>query len=228
MPEGRHRFGLPIAVLVGAFAVGVIGRYVVTESSPEGSATDTSAASATAEAKAYARIGGPFSLIDHRRRTTTDRDFRGGFMLIYFGYTFCPDICPTELLIMGQAIDRLGPAGERVQPIFITIDPGRDTAGSLRKYVGNFHPRLIGLGGTAGQVAAAAKAYGVFYSKASAAAGTDGPGEYLMDHSSFVYLVGPKGRVRTMFSRGTDPDKMAGRIRLHLDGGQGSAAARSK
>jgi protein SCO1/2 len=129
-------------------------------------------------------IGGPFELIDQHGKPVSDKTFRGQYMLIYFGYGFCPDVCPTELSNMASALDVLGTKAKNVQPIFITVDPERDTPEFLADYVANFHPRLIGLTGTPEQVKAAAKAYKVYYAKATKPGETD----YLMDHTSFVYL----------------------------------------
>ena len=157
-----------------------------------------------------ARIGGPFTLVDHTGAERTEADLRGRHALIYFGYTFCPDVCPTALADMLIALDELGPAAALVQPVFITIDPDRDTPRVLKDYIGNFHPRLIGLSGNAAQVSRAARAYRVYYTK------VDDPeaGEnYLMDHSSVIYLMDPDGRYLTHFSHGTAPDTMAKRLR---------------
>jgi protein SCO1/2 len=133
-------------------------------------------------------------------------------MLIYFGYTFCPDVCPTELQAMSQAIDGLGDEAGKVTPVFITVDPERDTVEQLAGYAEHFHPRLIALTGTTEQVAAAAKAYRVYYRKVEDESTTD----YMMDHSSIIYLMGPNGRFLTHFSYGTGPDKMAEKIREYL------------
>ncbi len=157
-----------------------------------------------------ARIGGPFVLVDHTGAERTEADLKGRHALIYFGYSFCPDVCPTALADMLIALDELGPDAERVQPVFITIDPDRDTPAVLRDYIPNFHPRLIGLSGTAAQVGKAARAYRVYYAK------VDDPeaGEnYLMDHSSVIYLMDPDGRYLTHFSHGTGPETMAKRLR---------------
>jgi protein SCO1/2 len=150
-------------------------------------------------------IGGPFELIDQHGKPVTDKTFRGQYMLIYFGYGFCPDVCPTELSNMASALDVLGTKAKNVQPIFITVDPERDTPEFLADYVANFHPRLIGLTGTPEQVKAAAKAYKVYYAKATKPGETD----YLMDHTSFVYLMGPDGRFLSLFRGQTDPATMA-------------------
>jgi protein SCO1/2 len=158
------------------------------------------------------QIGGPFNLVDQTGAPVTDKSWPGAYRLIYFGYTFCPDACPTELQVMAEAIDDLGPDGARVQPIFITIDPARDTPKQLAAYVPEFHPRLVGLTGTAEQIAQAARAYKVYYAKAD-----DSP-SYAMNHSSFVYLMGPDGRFITVFSSDTDPEKMAGEIKAYIGG----------
>ena len=136
-------------------------------------------------------IGGPFSLEDGNGRQVTDRDFRGKYMLIYFGYTFCPDVCPTTLTDMADALDRLGPKADRLQPLFITIDPKRDTPAVVKQYAAAFSPRLIGLTGSPEQIAQVANAYRVYYAEHRTG---PGPGDYTMDHSSILYLMGPDGR----------------------------------
>ena len=157
-------------------------------------------------------IGGSFTLVDGTGATRTDEDFRGRLMLVYFGFTYCPDVCPTELQAMGQAVDLLGEKADSVQPIFITIDPERDTPQMVGQYVESFHPRMVGLTGTPEQVAAAAKAYRVYYRKAE----VEGSSDYLMDHSSIVYLMGRDGKFLTHFSHGTSPQDMAKGISKHL------------
>ncbi|MBP2298189.1 SCO family protein [Azospirillum picis] len=152
-------------------------------------------------------IGGPFTLTDNQGRTVTDADFRGKYMLIYFGYTYCPDVCPTELGVMTQALDQLGPKAETVQPVFITVDPERDTVPHMKDYVALFHPRLVGLTGTPDQVRDAARAYRVYYAKAPQKDAK--PDEYLMDHSSFIYLMGPDGKFVGVYPGGTSADKIA-------------------
>lgn len=136
-------------------------------------------------------IGGPFSLVDGDGHPVTDRSFRGRFMLVYFGYTFCPDVCPATLTDVADAMDRLGPKADRVQALFITIDPRRDTEAVVKQYAANFTPRLIGLTGTSDAVADAARAYRVYYAMHRTGAGPD---DYSMDHSSILYLMGPDGR----------------------------------
>lgn len=157
-----------------------------------------------------ALVGGPFTLTDQDGRLVTERDFAGHFMLIFFGYTFCPDICPTELQVMMAAVDELGPEGNRIQPIFISVDPARDTPDVLKAYVGNFSPRLLGLTGTPEQIAAVAKAYRVYFSKVE---GTQSNADYLMDHSSIIYLMGPDGQFVKHMTYTTDAAKLAGEIK---------------
>ncbi len=159
------------------------------------------------------KIGGPFTLVDHDGKTRSDGDFRGEHLLIFFGYTYCPDVCPTALSDMALALDELGDEAAKVRPLFITIDPARDTPERLKTYVANFHPRLVGLTGSQEAVTAAAKAYRVYFAKSKSEAA---PGEYLMDHTSIIYLMGPDGRYLTHFSLGTSAETMAARIRENL------------
>lgn len=135
-------------------------------------------------------VGGPFALTDGDGRPVTDKTWRGQYMLVYFGYTFCPDVCPTTLNNVADALDKLGAKAARVQPLFITIDPKRDTPPVVKQYAAAFGNRVIGLTGTAEQIAAVAKAYRVYY--AEHRTGT-GPNDYSMDHSSVLYLMGPDG-----------------------------------
>jgi protein SCO1/2 len=157
-------------------------------------------------------LGGPFRLTDHTGRTVTEAEFSGRFMLVYFGFTYCPDVCPTELGTIAAALDSLEEAGERVTPVLITVDPERDTPEALADYVARFHPRMVGLTGTPEQVAAAARAYRVFYAKVQ----RPEMSQYLMDHSSFIYLVGPDGRVRSLFRPETSPEAIAQVVRGQL------------
>ncbi|SME94349.1 protein SCO1/2 [Tistlia consotensis] len=156
-----------------------------------------------------AAIGGPFTLVDQYGKTRTRDDFAGQYRLIYFGYTFCPDACPTALWAMTQALDQLAqsdPAvAKQVTPIFITIDPARDTVEHMKTYAASFHPRLVALTGTPQQVAQAAKAYRVFYRKVP----QEGSGDYLMDHSSFIFLMSPDGRYLAHATHQTSPDDLA-------------------
>lgn len=156
-----------------------------------------------------ALIGGPFVLTDQDGKRVTDQDFRGKFMLLYFGFTFCPDVCPTALQVMAAALDKLGPKGERITPVLISVDPERDTPAQLSLYVKSFHPRLVGLTGSSQEVEAVAKAYRVYVKKAPDPKSTAG---YTMDHSSIVYIMGPDGQYLAHFTHATSPDVMAERL----------------
>lgn len=135
-------------------------------------------------------VGGSFTLTNGDGKTVTASDLHGKYLLVYFGYTFCPDVCPTTLADIAQALDKLGAKADRVQPLFITVDPARDTPAVMRQYVTAFSPRLEGLTGTPDEIAAVAKEYHVFY-----APHPTGPGrlEYTLDHSSVLYVMGPDG-----------------------------------
>lgn len=161
-----------------------------------------------------AAIGGPFTLVDHEGRPVTGEFFKGRFMLVYFGYTFCPDVCPTALTDMGDALGILGAAADKVTPVFITVDPDRDTPEHMKEYLKFFHPRLVGLTGTPEQVKAALKAYKVYAAKAPVEGGD--AGDYLMDHTSIIYLMGPDGAYKTHFSHGASADDMAKGMRKFL------------
>jgi protein SCO1/2 len=163
------------------------------------------------ESVGTASIGGDFTLVDQDGKTRRAEDFRGKLMLIYFGYTYCPDVCPTELQTMGEAVDLLGDKQDAVQPIFVTIDPERDTPEQLRLIAESFHPRLVALTGSKEQVAAAARAYKVYFAKRPVEGG-----DYLMDHSSFVFLMGRDGKYLMHFGPGTTPEQMEAAIEKRL------------
>jgi protein SCO1/2 len=158
-------------------------------------------------------IGGPFSLVDQDGKTVTDADLKGKPTLIYFGYTFCPDVCPTTLLLMETAAEKLGPDGpKKVNLVFITIDPDRDTPKLMKGYVGNFGPTIEGLTGTPQQIAAVAKTYRVYYQKVP---GKDGA-PYLMDHSSIIYLLDRRGRFVTHFTDQSKAETIASAVQRLL------------
>ena len=160
-----------------------------------------------------ALIGGPFTLTDQHGERVTEQDFAGRFLLVYFGYTFCPDICPTSLTVMAAAIDELPQAqAEQVVPVFITVDPARDTVEQLADYAPLFHPRLVALTGSEEEVRGAARAYRVYYHVPE----EDGDA-YLVDHSTFVYLMGPDGSYRTHFGIDASPEEVAERITEEIE-----------
>ena len=157
-------------------------------------------------------LGGPFALVDHTGRAVSDEDFRGRFMLVFFGYANCPGICPTGLRAMTEAVDLLGEKGEAVAPILITVDPAHDTPANLAPAVAKIHPRLIGLTGTLEALSATAKAYKV----SAKPAGRSWQGTQIIDHGSFIYLMGPDGKFLTLFPPVMAPDAMAAAIGRYL------------
>ncbi|MAW86248.1 MAG: electron transporter [Phyllobacteriaceae bacterium] len=146
-----------------------------------------------------AAIRSEFSLIDHNGNRVTEADFLGRWQLVFFGFTHCPDVCPTTLAYMANVLDRLGEEVERVAPIFITVDPSRDTPEVMAEYVQAFHPKLVGLTGSEAEVAAAAQSFRVYYEKMEEETAPDG---YLMAHSGHIYLMTPEGRFEDVFREG--------------------------
>ena len=157
-------------------------------------------------------IGGPFALIDHTGRLRTDADFRGKLLLIYFGFTYCSDACPIDLQAIATAIDKLGPTGEAVQPLFITVDPEKDTPEQLKAYVALFHPRLIGLTGDPTQIRKVTGEYKVYFAKTEPSKKAN-PN---IDHSGFIFLVDSGGQYVGFFPPGTSADLMVEVIRPKL------------
>jgi len=201
----------------GARAVAVVGLALLMAH-----ATDCAVAQGPDSAKAArlmddlmwgrGHVGGPFELIDQTGRTRTDADFRGKLLIVYFGYTYCPDVCPTDLMQIGLAIDKLGAASVQVQPLFVSVDPERDTPSVLANYVSMFNPRIVALTGTPAQVRAVADAYKAYYAKVFA----EGSTAYLIDHTGFIYLMGRSGEYLGFFPPGTSADRMVEIIRQHL------------
>lgn len=156
-----------------------------------------------------AKIGGPFQLTDHNGKTRNSDEFRGKFMLVYFGYSYCPDVCPTALQIMSAALQAMGKKAKSIQPIFITVDPKRDTPEHLNEYVKNFYPGLIGLTGNENSISAAAKQYRIYFAKAPLNKSKPDEDDYLMDHSSIVFLMNREGKYVTHFNHQTSAEAMA-------------------
>jgi len=156
-----------------------------------------------------ALIGGPFSMVNHHGERVTEKDFAGKFMLTYFGYTFCPDFCPLGLSTITEALELLDEdqAGQ-VTPVFFSVDPARDTVEQLADYATHFHPRLIALTGTDEEVKAAAQAYRIYYAIPSKE-----DENYAVDHSTFIYLMGPDGTYRTHFNHNASPEEIAEQLR---------------
>lgn len=155
-----------------------------------------------------ADIGGPFTLIDTGGNTVTDRTYRGKWLLIYFGYTFCPDACPTALNTMGVALDKLGSEAIKFQPLFITVDPKRDTREVMAEYLKPFDSRIIGLTGTQAQTDSATRAYRVYFAPQKT-----GGDDYMIDHSAYFYVMSPAGKFVDVISGDTPGEAMAAKLR---------------
>ena len=156
-----------------------------------------------------ALIGGAFTLTDNSGKRVTDQEFHGKYTLVFFGFTSCPDICPAGLQLIAGALVKLGTKAQRITPIFISVDPQRDTPEKLAAYVKNFDPRLVGLTGTPEEIAAVAKAYKVYYAKVPS---KERPNDYTMDHTSIIYVMDPKGEFVTHFTPSTSVDDMAAKL----------------
>jgi protein SCO1 len=167
------------------------------------------------------QITGEFELIGKTGKVVNNRDFRGQYMVVFLGYTFCPDICPTDLQAIADTLDLMGDKAQRVQPIFITLDPERDTPEVLADYVANFHPRMIGLTGDKDQVRKAADAFGAKYYKVfgspTSEDNQDKDAFYLMNHSAVIYLFGPEGDYLGHFPHGADAKGMANELKLVIE-----------
>lgn len=157
-------------------------------------------------------IGGPFTLIDQHGNPFTQENLMGRYSLVYFGFTFCPAICPMELQRINVVLKTLGEDGGGIQPVFITIDPARDTQKIMGAYVAQFNPRLIGLTGTQKQVDEVLKAYRVYARKVE----DPNMSDYTMDHSSYLYLIGPDGKIDVFFGPGDKPSDIADKIRTRI------------
>ena len=195
------RFVLPAAFLGGLVIVGAAFLGLAHRDTPRGAA-GTMLASA---------IGGPFHLVDQEGKTVTDADLKGKWSLVYFGYTHCPDACPTALNDISIALDELGPKRAEVRPVFITVDPERDTSEVLKSYVTSFDAPILALTGTPEEVAQAAKGYRVYYAKHPEVGG-----DYSMDHSSVIYVMDPQGRFTASFTQENSPEEIAERLKKLL------------
>jgi protein SCO1 len=191
-----------IAFIVAGFLIGALaGAAVLLITTPQGGQPVQSSGTAL--------VGGPFLLVGADGKPVTDRDFRGRYMLIFFGFTHCPDICPAELQVIAQALEQLGDKAKNVVPIFITVDPERDTPEAMGNYVKSFGHNFVGLTGSPEAIAAAAKAYRVSYAKVE---DKESAADYGVDHSALVYLMDPKGRYVTHFSYGLSAEQMAEKL----------------
>jgi cytochrome oxidase Cu insertion factor (SCO1/SenC/PrrC family) len=201
-PDGPSRFPL-VAVVAAGILILVAGGLVglAFRERPNG-------AGGTLLATA---VGGPFQLIDQNGKPVSDADLKGKWQLVFFGYTHCPDTCPTALNEIALALDRLGPKRTEIEPVFITVDPERDTPEVLKAYVASFDAPIIALTGSPDAVAQAAKAYRVYYAKHPRA-----DGGYDMDHSAAIYVMDPQGRFTATFTPDTTAETMAARLQKLL------------
>ena len=166
-----------------------------------------------------AALGGPYALIDHTGVPVSEQSFRGQYQVMVFGYTFCPDVCPTTLTAITEAMELLGPAAEKVQPLFVSVDPERDTPAIMADYVAAFHPRMIGLTGSPAQIKEIAQSYRVYYSKVET-----GDGFYPLDHSAYIYVLGPEGAILTYLKHDATPQVIATAIQSAMARAAASAA----
>jgi protein SCO1 len=198
---GASRKALLLALLIG-LAAGIMTAVVIALVPGGPPPGPTTAPASTGRAA----IGGPFSLTDGSGQAVTEKDFAGKPMLVFFGFTNCPDVCPAGLQVLAAALDRLGDKAQGVSPLFITVDPERDTPELVGKYAKSFHPRIVGLSGTPEQVAAVVKAYRVYARKQPSEGSA---AEYNMDHSSFFYLMDANGAYVKHFPHSVDPAELA-------------------
>ncbi len=171
-------------------------------------------------AQSVSKLGGAFELVDHNGQRFTQEELKGKYTLLYFGYTYCPDVCPTELQTIAEALNLLGPQlAEQFRVVMVSIDPERDTPDVLKDYMSNFGPNFIGLTGTPQQIRKMAKLWRTFYRKAE----ETGDGGYLMDHSAIVFLLDKNGQYVRHFAYGTTPERMAEGIRAALRASAGAS-----
>ncbi len=197
-----------MALILGGLVAGAaLALVAVNQQAPP--STSTPATQTTGKAL----IGGPFTLTDQTGKRVTEKDFLGRYMLVFFGFTNCPDICPSGLQVMSAALDKLGNKADIVTPVFITLDAARDTPEKMKAYVKSFHPRLTGLTGSEAEVAAAAKAYRVYFQKIE---DDKTPGSYTYDHAAIIYLMGKDGAFVTHIPHTTDVEQVVDALNKNL------------
>ncbi len=198
------------AIAAGAIVVALLGGTLA--AIKFGGSNDDMFAGCRASQTAGGAIGGPFELVDETGTTVTDTDVITGPTLVYFGYTFCPDVCPLDNMRNAQAIEILDEQGIEVTPVFITIDPERDTVDVVREYTDNFHERMIGLTGSPEQVRAASQAYKTYYARQEA-----DDEYYLMDHTTMSYLMFPEQGFQEFYRRDITPEQLAESLSCFVD-----------
>ena len=219
---------LSILVLLAVVAVGAVWRSGDSRPQSKTETPDTIGQSSQSETETPDTspndFGGAFSLTDQYGMRRTDMDFRGKYMLIFFGYTYCPDVCPSTLAVEAEALDKLGAGASRIVPIFVSVDPKRDTPDKLKSYLSSFDAKqpssrtnFVGLTGTDEEIAKAAKAYRVYY-RAHIDGRAQGGSEYSIDHTGDVYLMDPEGKFVAYYSQGILPDEMAADLMVKTRG----------
>ncbi len=197
----RPRLIVAAVLVIAAFALAAVALTQWPTKGPMGSGT--------------ALIGGPFTMLNQKGETVTEKTFEGQYTIYFFGYTFCPDVCPTELQVLTAALKELGPDASKITPVFVSVDPARDTPKIIGEYVANFDPRFVGLTGTPKQLEVMARAFHVYYKKV---ADEQNAQNYGMDHPSILYLMGPDGKFTKHFPYTTDAKKLALELKSVLEG----------
>lgn len=212
-PGGRRGWRAPALIAAVALAVAASAAWVATRSPPPAESRRADAARLMTELMSGKfPVGGPFVLADPEGRRISLADFRGKLVLLYFGYATCPDVCPTDLEIIGQTLRGLGTGGEQVQPVFITLDPLRDTPAVLREYAAAFHPRFVALTGSESDIRRVATDYKVYFEKVP----LPGTQTYAIDHTAYTFLLDRDGRFVSLFPPGTPSERMATLLREQL------------
>jgi protein SCO1/2 len=198
----KRLYRILVALAFGLILAAVIAYLQVQNETATRSATS---AGAPSTAIVEENFGGSFTLVNQDGKTVTEADFDNKWRMIYFGFTYCPAICPTELQKISQALNMLGEKGEKIIPVFITVDPERDDVETMKNYVEMFHPRLVGLTGTPEQIEQAKKVYKIYSAKVQDETMSD----YTVDHSSFIYLIDPENNLRRIFKINDTPQQIA-------------------
>lgn len=191
--------GILIAAIIALLAVGSMRMPQVEDS-------------AAAPTVAGIKVGGAFTLVDHNGRTVTEKDYADKFKLMFFGFTYCPSVCPTELQKIADALADLGPLADRLVPLFISVDPERDTPAIMKEYVGKFDSRIIGLTGSRAQIDAMLRTYKIYASKQP----IEGTDDYTMDHSSFLYLMNKENELVQLYRPQQKAGEIATQLKKHL------------
>ncbi len=206
MPESNYLPSRPKLIaaaimIIAAFAIAALALTQWPSKGPMGSGT--------------ALVGGPFTMLNQKGETVTEKSFEGHYTLYFFGFTFCEDVCPAEMQVVSAALKELGPDAAKIIPVFVSVDPERDTPKVIGDYVANFDPRFIGLTGTPEQLAVMAKAFHVYYKKVPDEKNAQ---NYEMDHPSILYLMGPDGKFAKHFPYSTDAKNLALELKKVLEG----------